>query len=253
MILDRLRRTFDPKRFNEIANHGDVRPWLGGGDGPLDLSALVGNPANVALMGEHGGFIGHKIDQGLYEVHSLFLPEGRGENALECMREGARFMFCATDCAELITKCPDENRGALGLARSAGFQEMFRREQAWRHGGGLVGCSYQNLTLNRWRGRDPKIEGVGHWFHEKLTAAKRAQGSDLPVHDDDPAHDRAVGASVLMVLAGNPRKAVWSYNRWAMFAGYAPIELVSEAPVVLDVVDAVVTPNGFDMEVLLCR
>jgi hypothetical protein len=56
-----------------------------------------------------------------------------------------------------------------------------------------------------------------------------------------------------MALAQNPRKGVWAYNRWAVFAGYLPIALVSDAPVVIDVVDAVVTANGPDMEVLLCR
>lgn len=253
VILNKLKRSLDPAPFNEIANHPEVRPWLGGADGPLDLSAVVCNPSNVCFLSEVGGFIAHKLMDARYEVHSLFLPEGRGGLAIECAREGLAFMFCATDCTELVTKCPDGNGAALGLARLSGFQEQFRRERAWASGADRVGVSYQALSLQRWIARDAECLAGGHWFHEKLTAAKGFAGSELPVHDDDDAHDRFVGASVRMVLAGNPRKAVWSYNRWAVFAGYAPISLLSEAPPVIDVMDAVVAPHGDDMEVLLCR
>ena len=253
MKLTKLKRSFDPAPFNEVANHQDVRPWLGGGDGPLDLSGLVSNPANFCFLSEVGGFIAHKLGEGRYEVHSLFKPEGRGGFAIQCAREGMAFMFLATDCSELVTKCPDGNGAALGLARIGGFQEQFRRERCWTFGVETVGVSYQALPLQRWLMRDGECLKRGQWFHDKLEAAKRDVGSGLVVHEDDEAHDRYVGASVGMVLAGNPRKAVWAYNRWAVFAGYAPITLLSEAPPVIDVVDAVVAPNGGDMEVLLCR
>lgn len=251
-LLSRMKRTLDPRGFNEIANHPDVRPWLGAG-GQLDLAPFVMNPANFSFIGNDGGFVAQKIGDGRYEVHSLFLPSGRGGEAIRCAREGLAFMFCATDCSELVTKCPDGNSAALGLARIGGFQEQFRRERIWDFAGDMVGVSHQALSLQRWISQDADCRARGEWFHEKLTAAKATHGSVLPVHDDDEAHDRTVGASVRMVLAGNPRKAVWSYNRWAAFAGYAPISLLSEAPPVIDVVDAVVTPNGDDMEVLLCR
>ncbi len=251
-ILSRLKRTLDPSALNRVANHPEVRPWLGG-EGEVDLTGLVMNPANFAFQGEHGGFIAQKIGEGRYEVHSLFLPSGRGGESLACAAEGMAFMFCATDCSELVTKCPEGNPAALGLARAGGFREQFRRERCWPFNGEMVSVSYQALSLQRWVERDAECLNVGHWFHEKLTSLKSAHGSELPVHDDDDAHDRAVGASVRMVLAGNPRKAVWAYNRWAVFAGYAPITLLSEAPVLIDVVDAIVSPCGADMEIVLCR
>ena len=67
-----------------------------------------------------GGFIAHKLMDARYEVHSLFLPEGRGGLAIECAREGLAFMFCATDCAAIrrfrrgVTD--GETRGAAGEA-----------------------------------------------------------------------------------------------------------------------------------------
>lgn len=252
-ILTKLRRSFDVQAFNNIANHAEVRPWLGG-RGPLDFSAIVGDPSNVCLLGDGIGFMAHKLSDGLYEVHTLALPHARGANAFECGREGMRYMFAATDCVELVTKCPDGNRGAMALACAAGFREVFRREAAFDDGSlEAKGISYRKANLDDWRMGDPALELTGTWFHDKLEAAKVAAGSNLDIHPDDAAHNCAVGASVLMVMAGNPRKAVWAYNRWAIFAGYAPITLISEAPVIVDVVDAIVAPRGDDMEVLLCR
>lgn len=253
MNLITIRRTLDPSFLNEVANHAEVRPWLGGDGAQVDLTPLVSNPNNFAFVGDHGGFIAHKQGDGVYEVHSLFRPEGRGEHVLEAAREAQRFMFAATDCTELRTKCPDGNAAALGLCRAGGFQSLFRRERFWPHDGQLVGASFHNLTIQRWIARDDEVVALGHWFHEKLTTTKVDSGSERVIHEDDEVHDRYVGASVLMIKSGNPRKAVWSYNRWAAFAGYAPIKLLSDAPVLIDVVDAVISPKGDDMEILLCR
>lgn len=230
-----------------------MRPWLGG-DGQLDFTRIVSDTANVCLKANFGGWIMHKQAEGIYEGHSMFLPEGRGGQCIEAMHETIRYMFAATDCVEIRTKIPDGNKGAKGLGIVAGFREQFRREKCWRAlDGEMVGISFQTLPLERWRNSNAECLAKGEWFHVKLEEAKQKAGSPLPAHDDDEAHNRAVGASVLMVQAGNPRKAVWSYNRWASFAGYAPIVLLSDAPVMLDVMDAIVAPSGADMEILLCR
>lgn len=247
-----LRRTLDATRLNEVANHPDVRPWLGG-EGPLDLSGMISDPANFAFENDHGGFVLHRLDADLYEAHSLFLPDGRGAGVRALAEEGFRFLFTATDCMEVVTKVPEGNAAAAALARCVGFVEGFRRGAAWQGPSGPLAVSYQSLTFDRWRSRDPMAAERGHWFHDRLETTKANAGSDLVTHPDDAAHDRAAGAAVLMAMAGRGRKAVWTYNRWALFAGYAPIHLVSEAPLVIDVVDAVVQVAGEDMEVLLCR
>lgn len=51
-----VRRTLDAAAINEIANHPEVRPWLGG-DGVLDLSELVSAPANITLAIDGGAFV----------------------------------------------------------------------------------------------------------------------------------------------------------------------------------------------------
>lgn len=248
-----LRRTFDATFLNQVVNHAEVRPWLGG-DGEIDLSAVIGNPNNFALVNDYGGWIVARVDAGLYDVHSQFLPEGRNAALIDDMRAAIHFMFTATDCIELVTRCPDNNKAALGLARTAGFREIFRREESWPvKDDKPCGCSFQSLPFDRWRAMDETLPAIGHWFHERLENEKLKAGSSLVVHADDEAHDRAVGAAIAMARAHNPQKAVFTYNRWANFAGYAPIMLISEHPPTFDVLDAIVTLKGDDMEVLQCR
>lgn len=248
-----IRRTFDPAFLNTVVNHAEVRPWLGG-DGEIDVSAVVADPQNFALVNDHGGWIVARLDAGLYEAHSQFLPEGRSPALIDDMKEAIAFMFTATDCVELVTRCPDNNKPALGLARAAGFRESFRREECWPvKNDKPCGVSFQSMPFDRWRANDERTLEAGRWFHDRLEAEKIKAGSELDVHSDDEAHDRAVGAAVLMIKAGNPLKGVFTYNRWAKFAGYAPITMIGEHPPTFDIVDAIVALKGEDMEVLQCR
>lgn len=246
-----VARTLSARNLNAVANHADVRPWLGG-DGPLDLTALVENPFNFAFETAHGGFIGVAQSATRYEVHSLFLPEGRGAEAIGAMRSAAAYMFSATPCQELVTKVPQTNPAAAAMAKRAGFESAFMRSIPWSNDE-RVPVEFLGLSLERWAMRSTITAERGAWFHECLSATKAAVGSTLAVHDDDPVHDAMVGAAILMAAAGNGAKAVVVYNAWARFAGYAPITLVSEHPTVIDLQDAVVEASPTEMEILLCR
>lgn len=249
-----LKRTMDADYLNAVANHADVRPWLGGDEPSLDLSATLANPENVALVCEGGGFVGVKLEPGVYECHSLFLPEARGDIAKAAMVEGLRYLFVQTDCIDVRTKVPHGNKAAQGAARFMGFSPQFTLERGWKmHDGTMGGVDCLGLSFVKWLGRDTGVEAKGAWFHERLEARKAAHGSTIPAHHDEPAHNRAVGAAVLMFEAGNPIKAQAAYNQWARFAGYSPIHLLGLNPVVIDVVDAIVSIQEGDMEILLCR
>lgn len=247
-----MLRTLDPRALNAAANHPDVRPWLGG-EGELDLSPVVLDPRNIAVSGEHGGFVLQAVGPGEYEVHTIIAPEGRA-GLLSAFRAGLRYVFIRTDALRLLTKVPDCNKAALRLAKAAGFRELFRREACWTAPDGeRCGVAYLALEFDDWRALDDTLIADGEWFHDRLDEAKRAAGSELSKHDDDEAHERAVGAAVQMLRAGNAEKAVALYNRWAIFAGYAPLALLSVSPVIVDAVDAVVEVRDQDMGVLLCR
>lgn len=242
-----VRRTLDASLLNRVANDPDVRPFLQG-EGEIDLAALVANVANIALVTDGGGFFLHGLTPGEYEVHSMFLPEARGQT-VQAMREGMEYMFARTDCLRLVTRVPDGNQPAANLAAAGGFRRLFHRDNAWNG----AGAAYMAVSLEDWALGNPDLEADGEWFHQKLEQAKAEADSELLAHDHDSAHERAVGATVLMMRAGNVNKGLAFYNRWAVFAGYQPIALLSDAPPVLDLGDAVVELKNGDMEILLCR
>jgi hypothetical protein len=241
-----IRRTFDPVFLTEVVNHPEVRPWLAG-EGPLDISERVLDADNFVLVSEFGGFILVRHEPGIYEVHSQFLP-GNGTHPIKAMRAAQEWMFTRTDCQAIVSKVPEANKAAKGFAITGGLRPIFRRAKS-----DLGPCEYVELALMDWAMRTKALEAHGERFHAFLEAAKATEGSQLPTHPHDPAHERAVGAAMLMIERGQPQKGVAFYNRWARLAGYAEIELLSEAPVVVDAVDAVVGIGDTGMEMLLCR
>lgn len=245
-----VTRTLDGTIFTQVANHETVRPLMGG-SGYLNLMPAVADPNNYSFMvDENGGFIVMPLYEGVYEVHTVYKNNG---SALKMVREMKRcrdYMFTETLAEALLTKVADDNAGAIWLAEQCGFQEVFWREAAWSP---LVGLSYRKLDLDRWTNICSTLEGQGRAFHEILERAKLQAGSEVPVHVDDAVHDRAVGAAVAMIKAGNVIKGVNTYNRWAVFAGYAPVSIISLQPVVVDIMDAVMGLNNGDVEVIQCR
>jgi hypothetical protein len=243
----------DAAFLNEVANHPEVRPYLGG-SGYLDQAAALANPDTVALQGEHGGFVAIKLEPGLYECHSMFLPSGRGMPAQAAMAEGLRYLFVQTDCRQVVTKCPETNGAAKGAARSMGFVPMFHLNKAWLlEGGDLGAIEVVTLTLAKWLAKDSEVEAKGKWFHQRLEELTAALGKTIPEHYEEPAHNRAVGAACLMFEAGNPIKAQAFYNLWAKIAGFPGIRIISLNPVIVDMDQVVVSVGGNDMEILLCR
>jgi hypothetical protein len=239
-------RTFDASLFNAVCNHPEVRPWLGG-DGELDVSHLVSDEQNYALWFGDGGVILVAGPGASFEVHSQFTPEGR-RSSFEAMRAGMEYMFTRTHAMQLTTFLPDNNRAAKGLALKGGFKPWFERQNH------LCGPGTQaRIDIDDWIIRTPALEEDGQRFHVALEEAKKASGSELPVHAHDPVHERYVGAAYRMSARGQIRKGVALYNRWASNSGYMPIGMVSEEPPVVDAVDAVVGLKNERLEVLECR
>ncbi len=237
-------RTFDATILNNAANHPEVRPWLGG-EGPVNLTASLLDPNTYAFVNQWGGFIGHRAFDTVYECHTMFVPQKPGiKPIIELMKYAEQFMFTNTDCERLITKVSMKHSGQHWLAKHGGFVEQSQRE----------GISYQLLPLDRWAQACSTTRDEGERFHGQLEQAKRANGSTLPVHPEDPAHDAMVGAALLMAKAGNAVKGVNTYNRWAVVAGYVPILLLKEQPPVVDIHDAVLGLGSTnEVEILLCR
>lgn len=241
-----IYRTMNAAHFNEVCNHPEVRPWLKYPvDGPIDTSALLNDPGNYALAALGGGFILIAGPAASYEVHSQFVPEGR-RHSFEAMRAGMDYMFTRTNALQLTTFLPDDNPAARGLGMKGGFRDWFKRD--------LGGAGVQaRIDIDDWIANAAELEADGERFHAALEKAKADAGSELPVHAHDPVHERYVGAAYRMFSRGQCQKGQAIYNRWAENSGYAKIRLISEAPPVVDAIDAIVTLDGGEIQVLQCR
>lgn len=246
-------REYAAERINAVVNDPGVRPWVGAGSHRLDLTPVIANPANVLMMGQGGGLVFTQSEPGVYEVHTQFVPEARGAAALQAVHDALRWMFTRTDAVEIVTKVPDGNKAALGLVRSIRGEHLFSRPNVWPTDSGPVGVGYYSKTIMQWASHADGLAETGDWFHEKLEAAKTAQGASAPIHDDDDAHDRYVGAAAEMIMAGQIVKGVNFYNHWARFAGYGLISIIGQNPILLDIGDAVLAVRDDDFEVILCR
>lgn len=222
----------DVEFVNSIMNHPEVRPFIGPGPDVLDLAAFMAEPRNVVLATEDGCFLFHWYTTGVYEVHTNFLPQGRGRKSLAAAKAAAHWMFTQTDCTEILTKIIASNVAAVWLTEKMNFSHLF---DSPREGWGDV--RYYRMGFHDWVAADKSLPGRGHWFHSRLESERGA----APGHDDDAVHDRYVGATVEMILAGNVQKAQRLYNSWAMLAGYAQLQILSTNPLRLHIGDGEIT------------
>lgn len=220
-------RTFDAEYINQILNHPDIIKWIAPkGIDSLDATPFIEDERNYALKFDGGCFLLHYLEAGIYEVHTQTL--NKGKTVFKAVRDAARYMFLKTPCMELLTKIPDGNKAAKGLAIYAGFKKEFYRKNVWEYQDGeRVGIEYHALRYPDWVKNESWLDQYGKWFHEKLGEHKD--------HEDDVAHDRYVGSAVQMIQGGQVDKAVILYNRWAKFSGYGPLQITSRYPLRIDI------------------
>jgi len=212
---------------NSVLNHPVVRPDVADPtEGPIDISQVVANPAHRVLGGAHGVTVWLKYFDGCWEVHTAILPEGRGKWAREFAEASLHHMFTATDCVEAITRVPQGHVAARTLTLSCGFHEHFVTPPECPFRGGKVPATIFILSLQDWAMRRPDLAEIGDGFHRWMN--ERLRGGQP--HQPDDAHNRVVGAALEMLSAGNHRKAVIWYNRWAIAARHAQISLIGENP-----------------------
>ena len=246
-----IERHTSAKHINAIMNHPEVYPWVRGmAEGPLDLGPAIENGNVFALLGEHGGQIYHRLDFGLFEAHSQFTPEGRGEWALEATRKSLHWIFTRTEAMEIMTRCPEGNLPAKALAKAVGGTFEFTNPKGWFFDGKPVPADIYSLKIQDWVRTAPGLVEKGEWFHARLEAELGRHGIDELAHPHDATHDRHVGAACEMFFGGQPQKAAVLYNRVAMFGGYLPVHVIDTHPLIVDIGTALLVMRGDDFFVV---
>jgi len=113
--------------------------------------------------------------------------------------------------------------------------------------------NYCALRYDDWVRKTPSLEIAGRSFHQKLETEFYRLGRQEQQHPDESCHDRHVGACAEMMLSGQIDKAVILYNRWARFAGYGQIAVVSHSPSLVDIGNALIQVKDNDFKVIRCR
>lgn len=205
-------------------------------------------------MFDGGGIVFVWHEPGVYEVHTNFLPSRRGRFAVSASLAAYRWMFTRTDCMILQTRVPAFNAAAERFCALVGATREFERKAVWPTKDGPVGMSFWTLRYEDWLRQTPSIARSGEEFHGKLSEEFARHGVDDPHHADEFCHDLNVGAAAEMIYGGQPIKAAILYNRWAKFAGYGSISIITtNPPIVVDIGDAVLQVADGTFKVVKCR
>jgi RimJ/RimL family protein N-acetyltransferase len=115
-----MRVSRDAKFLNSISNHPDVYKWICGPmTEPFDTTQILNDEGNVFLAFDDGGFVFLDRGDGLYELHTQFLPDKK-TNVVEACKEALQYMF-THGASEVVTYIPTLNKPALFAAMRAGF------------------------------------------------------------------------------------------------------------------------------------
>lgn len=139
-----------PDFLQSVIDHPKVKPWMGpDGTDMVPLSAVFDD--GIAFEFETGGFFFHRLGDGVYEVHTIFLP-GTKEAFAACQAV-AHYMFCGTECTKIVTKVPEDNIPAWKLTEKMGFRADHVRPKAYTRGGKLHDVRHYSLHMDDW-GKD---------------------------------------------------------------------------------------------------
>lgn len=131
----------------KVWNHPEVLPWVSLGM-PEELTEenahKILEKGALFLDNEYGGFLLIPGENDVYDVHTQFLPEGRGSVALHFARDSIRKVFVETPCLGLRTFVADDNQKARMFSLMCGFVEVLQADV-----NGISG-KIMLLTLKKW-------------------------------------------------------------------------------------------------------
>lgn len=89
-----IREDRDVSFWSTVYEHPEVKPHVGLGQ-DIDLAEILDNPWVVPLRAEHGGFLFVRLDGmgRVYELHTMFTPEGWGREVLLALKAATQEIF----------------------------------------------------------------------------------------------------------------------------------------------------------------
>ncbi|NBW22038.1 MAG: hypothetical protein EBR82_80205 [Caulobacteraceae bacterium] len=148
-----IARSTDFERADEIINDPSVFPWVSFDTSPdrLTVEHLVRDTRNVLMLGDAGGFLlaCKNKPQTSFDLHTFYLPEGRGRGVHDDARVMFQFMFCETSAHRIYTMVPDDAPHARPPL-SFGWRPCFTRNDLFVRNGKSVGAQFWRLDFWDW-------------------------------------------------------------------------------------------------------
>lgn len=84
----------DPAFWSWLYEHPEVKPYVSLGH-DVDIAQAVANPWVTPLRSRYGGFLFYRLDglNFVHELHTMFVPEGRGRHVLQAAKLAFEHMF----------------------------------------------------------------------------------------------------------------------------------------------------------------
>lgn len=130
-----------PEFLESVANHPRVYPHVSvKGCGEIRFCGIWGDC--IALQWDDGGFLFHRQDDGVYEVHTLFLPRAKDKDAKA--REALAHMF-NSGARLVVTQIARDLPHVRRFAKRHGFKWYGERLNAYERDSGPVDVDYFEL------------------------------------------------------------------------------------------------------------
>lgn len=226
MIITESR---DIASITEVMRHPEVYGGYADDKTParelVTPGTLLDRADSLALQVEHEGQLSgyflclHK-GYGIYEVHTLLLPNCRGALAVAAGRAGCQWMFTHTDCERLVSF--SRSLPVTTFAKMVGFHGEFVRENNVLVKGVPTSTLFVSHTLWEWvrdAWKESAMQEIGVKFHAQFFGKL---GREL--HPEDRNHNGMVGVALYTAITGNqPQKGEAIFNAWAAGAGYQSV------------------------------
>lgn len=124
-------RATDAALHNYIANHPEVKPTLGYNEDYTDFTPILEYPETYVMLSDGIGAaaIFEWSAPGVWQAHTMFLPESRGRDGLKAARAMMDHMF-ESGAKMLWGMTPPENRAAQMFNRLIGAKPAGEGEDA---------------------------------------------------------------------------------------------------------------------------
>lgn len=149
--LSCVDETWNAQRISEVANDPSIHPWVcGSTEEPLSFVEAVKDRNNVFLFGDHGGFCFRNMDGQVFDAHSMVLPSGRGEWALNAAEEALDWVFIRTQAQEVTMSVPKGNLAVRALVKRLNALFLGTIEDGWHFRGKTVPVDVYSVMKVDW-------------------------------------------------------------------------------------------------------